>query len=45
MIGNLVKKLVGSSNDRLVKKLRKDVDVINQFETELGQLSDEELKN
>jgi len=43
MIGNLVKKLVGTSNDRLVKRLRKDVDSINDFEAGLAARSDEDL--
>nr|MBX2825657.1 preprotein translocase subunit SecA [Gammaproteobacteria bacterium] len=44
MIGNLVKKLVGSSNDRLVKRLRKDVELINSFEDQIQSKSDEDLR-
>ncbi len=44
MIGNLVKKFVGSRNDRLVKKLHKDVEQINALESQTASLSDEQLK-
>lgn len=44
MIGNLVKKIVGSSNDRMVKRLRKEVDAINALEPSMQSLSDEELR-
>jgi len=43
MLGNLVKKFVGSSNDRTVKKLAREVDAINALESDLQGLSDEEL--
>jgi len=43
MLGNLVKKFVGSSNDRTVKKLGREVDAINALETGLQSLSDEAL--
>ncbi|MBX2836168.1 MAG: preprotein translocase subunit SecA [Gammaproteobacteria bacterium] len=43
MFGNLVKKIVGSSNDRTIKKLRRDVDAINVQEVSLQGLSDEQL--
>ena len=43
MLGNLVKKFVGSSNDRVVKRLAKDVDAINALESSLQSLSDEAL--
>lgn len=43
MLGNIVKKFVGSRNDRTIKQLSKDVDVINKFETEFSQLSDDDL--
>jgi len=44
MIGNLVKKLVGSSNDRLVKRLRKDVELINDYDEQMQAHSDESLR-
>lgn len=43
MLGNLVKKFIGSSNDRTVKRMTKDVDAINAFEPALQALSDEAL--
>ena len=43
MLANLVKKLVGSSNDRTVKRLSKNVAAINDLEPGLQSLSDEEL--
>ena len=43
MLGNLVKKFIGSSNDRTVKRMSKDVDAINAFEPALQALSDEAL--
>jgi preprotein translocase subunit SecA len=43
MLGNLVKKFVGSSNERVVKKLAREVDAINAFEVQLQPLSDEDL--
>lgn len=43
MLANLVKKFVGSSNDRVVKRLSKEVDAINVLEPELEALSDPDL--
>lgn len=43
MLAKLVKKFVGSSNDRTVKRLSKDVDAINVFEPDIQSLSDEAL--
>jgi len=43
MLSNLVKKFVGSSNDRMVKRLGKEVDQINAQESTLAALSDEAL--
>jgi len=43
MLSKLVKKFVGSSNDRVVKRLGKDVDAINAHEAACQALSDEEL--
>ena len=45
MFGKIVKKFVGSRNDRLIKRLQKDVEQINAFESGLQSLSDEELAN
>ncbi|WP_026377388.1 preprotein translocase subunit SecA [Aestuariibacter salexigens] len=44
MFSKLMKKLFGSRNDRLLKKLGKVVEQINQFEPEYEALSDEQLK-
>jgi len=43
MLGNLVKKFIGSSNDRTVKRMSREVDAINAFEPALQTLSDEAL--
>ena len=40
----LLKKLLGTANQRYIKKLQKTVEQINALEPELSQLSDEELK-
>ena len=44
MIKKVFKKIFGSRNDRLVKKMQKTVDQINALEPELQKLSDEELQ-
>ena len=44
MFGSLLKKLIGSSNDREVRKMRKMVNKINVLEEGLKSLSDAELK-
>jgi len=44
MIGNLVKKIFGSSNDRMVKKLSRQVDAITPLEAQMQALSDEQLR-
>jgi preprotein translocase subunit SecA len=44
MLGKLVKKIIGSRNDRLVKKKRKIVKKINSFEPQIEKLSDAELR-
>ena len=43
MLGNLVKKIIGSSNDRSIKRMSREVDAINAFEPALQGLSDEAL--
>ncbi|MGD8910293.1 MAG: preprotein translocase subunit SecA, partial [Chromatiales bacterium] len=43
MVSNILKKIFGSRNQRLIKRLFKTVAQINQLETELQQLSDEAL--
>ena len=44
MVGKLFKKIFGSRNERLVKLMRKDVAKINELESGLQSLSDEQLK-
>jgi preprotein translocase subunit SecA len=44
MLGKLVKLVVGSRNDRLVKKKKKLVKKINALALEYEQLSDDALK-
>jgi len=44
MITQLITKIIGSRNDRYLKKLRKVVDEINKLEPQMQSLSDEELK-
>ena len=44
MLGKLFTKLLGSRNDRYLKKLRKTVDQINAMETQFSSLSDAELQ-
>src|ERR1039457_3396735 len=44
MIGYIVKKFIGSKNDREVKRLRPLVTKINAFEAELQKVSDDVLR-
>ena len=44
MIGYIVKKIVGSRNEREIRKLRPMVDKINQFEAELQKVPDDALR-
>jgi preprotein translocase subunit SecA len=44
MIANLLKKIFGSRNERLLKQFRKTVQVINGLEADLKKLTDDELK-
>ena len=43
MLANLVKKFVGTSNDRIIKKLSKEIAAFESLESELQALSDEQL--
>ena len=45
MFSSVLRKVFGSRNDRLLKKLKKSVDAINALEAEYEKLSDEALKN
>jgi len=44
MIGSILKKIVGSKNDRELKKLQQQVDDINALEPSVQALTDTELK-
>ncbi len=44
MIGSLLKKIVGSKNDRELKKLQQHVEEINALEPSIKALSDDDLK-
>ncbi len=44
MIANLLKKIFGSRNERLLKQFRKSIIQINSLETDLKKLSDDDLK-
>lgn len=45
MIKLIAKKFFGSVNERIVKTVQKDVELINGFEDKISKLSDEELKS
>ncbi len=44
MLNTLVTKIIGSRNDRLIKKMQKEVVEINGLEASMQALSDDELK-
>ncbi|WP_100643097.1 preprotein translocase subunit SecA [Alteromonas facilis] len=44
MFASIARKIFGSRNDRLLKKMGKTVEAINSLEAELEKLSDDELK-
>lgn len=44
MLKYLLKKIIGSRNDRVVKRLSKRVELINRFEPEISALSDGDLR-
>ncbi|MFG1491176.1 preprotein translocase subunit SecA, partial [Oceanospirillum sp. HFRX-1_2] len=44
MVASLLKKIVGSKNDRELKRLRKTVNVINGLEDQIKSLTNEELQ-
>jgi preprotein translocase subunit SecA len=44
MIGNLVKKIVGSKNERELKRIRPLIHRINEFESHVRPLSDDQLR-
>jgi len=44
MLNKLITKLIGSRNERLIKKMSKAIDRINELEPSIKSLSDEEIK-
>jgi len=44
MLSKLVRKIIGSKNDRQIKKMRKTVVKINEYEESYSQLSDDDLR-
>jgi preprotein translocase subunit SecA len=44
MFASVLKTIFGTANDRLVKKMRKEVERVNAFEPEIKKLSDDELR-
>ncbi|MFA5146210.1 MAG: preprotein translocase subunit SecA [Candidatus Omnitrophota bacterium] len=44
MLNYILKKIIGTQNERMVRTLRPTVDVINSFEPEISKLSDSELR-
>jgi preprotein translocase subunit SecA len=44
MIGNLIKKIVGTKNERELKRIQPLVDRVNEFESKMKAMSDDELK-
>lgn len=44
MLIKMLTKVFGSSNDRTLRRMRKNVDIINKMEPEFEVLSDDELK-
>ncbi len=45
MLGKITKKIFGSKNDRIIKRMRKQVKSINALEEGLLQLTDEQLRD
>jgi preprotein translocase subunit SecA len=45
MIGSLIKKIVGSKNDRELKRIQPLVEKVNQFEPNISSLSDDQLRD
>ena len=44
MFGGLIKKIVGSKNERELKRMRPIVENINELESRMAALSDEQLR-
>jgi preprotein translocase subunit SecA len=44
MVNFILKKIVGTQNERVVRQLKPMVDVINSFESSVSKMTDTELK-
>ena len=44
MLGNIARKIFGSKNDRVLKRMGKTVQQINAFDEAISALDDEQLK-
>ncbi len=44
MFGSLIKKVVGSKNERELKRIRPIIERINELESDISSLSDEQLR-
>ncbi|MBT6596184.1 MAG: hypothetical protein HOB34_08820, partial [Nitrospina sp.] len=44
MVLSFIKKLVGTHNDREIKRIQAKVDAVNALESEIKALSDDQLK-
>ena len=44
MVFNFFTKIFGSSNDRKIKKLQPIIDQINNFESDIKKMSDEQFR-
>ena len=44
MIGNLIKKIVGSKNERELKRIRPIIAQVNELESQIQSLSDDQLR-
>ena len=44
MVFGLIRKIVGTRNDREIKRIQAKVDLINDLEGEIKPITDEELK-
>ena len=44
MITNVIRKIVGSRNERQVRRMRKTVESVNALEPEVQKLSDAEIR-
>jgi preprotein translocase subunit SecA len=45
MLTNLLKKIFGSRNDRMIKQYAQTVRMINDMESSIAQLSDADIRN